>query len=69
MSERSPEEETAIIVGFARQLVGSGSGADPKAEAQAHGWLDASGKPTKDGHELIDSLTEQDGTRSVFRNY
>ncbi len=69
MPDRSPAEETSLIVGFARQLLGSASATDPKEEAAARGWLDAAGLPTEDGRKLIDSLTGQDGTRSVFRNY
>ena len=53
------------LLAFARQ-VGEPL-ADPASVARARNWLDDAGRITVDGMALLRSLTDQEGTRSVFR--
>ncbi|MBK1634482.1 hypothetical protein [Rhodovulum adriaticum] len=52
----SPDDLTMQIVAFTSQC---GHGADPAKAAQARGWIDEAGRPTKDGQALIAALREQ----------
>ena len=53
------------IVGFARHL--DTDDAEPEAAAKDRDWLDAQGRPTEAGHDLVEALIEQDRTRTTFR--
>lgn len=53
------------ILAFAVHL--DSPGGDPRAAAQSRRWLDDRGTPTKDGLALLNALSLQDQTRSVFR--
>lgn len=56
----------ARIVAFAAH-VGRGDGRAPEAIAKRRNWLDASGNPTSEGHDLLTALGDQAATRTVFR--
>jgi hypothetical protein len=58
-------DDTSKILAFARQ-VGEPQ-ADPASVARARNWLDEAGRITADGLALLRSLTDQEGTRTVFR--
>lgn len=58
-------DDISKILAFARQ-VGEPE-ADPASVARARNWLDADGRITADGAALLRSLTDQEGTRTVFR--
>jgi len=53
------------ILAFARQVGEPLS--DPATVARARNWLDEAGRITGDGLALLRSLTDQEGTRTVFR--
>lgn len=53
------------IIAFARQV--GEPGADPSSVARARNWLDEADRITADGVALLRSLTDQEGTRTVFR--
>jgi hypothetical protein len=55
----------ARIIAFARHC--GAAGTDPDATARRRGWLDGAGRPTDEGHALIEALDEQEATRTVFR--
>ncbi len=54
---------TARIVGEKATSAGAAN------YALERGWLDDKGFVTDSGRRVIEALTEQDGTRSVFRNF
>lgn len=56
----------ATILAFAAHLEGPMT--DPMTKALQRDWLDQTGAPTADGIALVSALTDQDGTRTVFRN-
>ncbi|WGH78045.1 hypothetical protein [Jannaschia ovalis] len=60
-----PNEIRDRILAFAANVGGATNA--PEAKARRRGWLDDKGEPTADGRKLIDSLGDQDGTRTVFR--
>lgn len=39
----------------------------PDEAAQGRGWVDAWGRPTEDGRDLIDAMHAQETTRGVYR--
>jgi hypothetical protein len=42
---------------------------DPEVFARQRCWLDERGAPTKEGLEMLRALSDQQGTRSVFRPF
>ncbi|MCU0908783.1 MAG: hypothetical protein MUF73_15410 [Rhodobacteraceae bacterium] len=58
-------DDISKIIAFAAQ-VGEPL-ADPAAVARTRNWLDETGRITADGAALLRSLTDQEGTRTVFR--
>ena len=61
------DNDTHLLAVFASGLAGA-EGADcPLQCAQERGWVDANGVPTPEGRELSRALSDQQGTRSVFR--
>lgn len=66
MADEQPhDEQQALILGFARLMMGKAT--DPLAYARERGWIDDEGEVTRAGHDLIEALSEQAGTRTVFR--
>lgn len=55
------------IIAFAGHLSRSNEYASAFNTACEKSWLDNNGTPTDAGRDLIDALTAQHGTRSVFR--
>ncbi|MEX5729257.1 hypothetical protein Ga0609869_002610 [Rhodovulum iodosum] len=39
----------------------------PDQAARGRGWVDAWGRPTEDGRDLIDAMQDQESTRGVYR--
>lgn len=56
------------ILGFAAQLSTGQDNGDAESIARGRAWLDSVGRPTPEGHWLIESLVEQGSTRSTFRH-
>lgn len=59
------ESDLSRILAFAVH-VGSPD-TPPEETARARGWIDDDGRPTDEGREMLKSLGDQVGTRSVFR--
>jgi hypothetical protein len=61
-------EQTARtqILAFAGH-VGRSDGAEAEEIARRRNWLDAAGRPTGEGLELVEALSDQSQTRTVFR--
>lgn len=57
-----------LILAFENYLSGSGFGLECERAAQLRGWLDHQGRATEAGRHLCQSLADQTGTRTVFRN-
>jgi hypothetical protein len=61
-------DDLSVVLGFTQML--SGGNADEVSRlATDHGWLDASGQLTAAGNQLAHALLQQNGTRTVFRNW
>lgn len=54
------------ILALSRQMTRGGR---PVDHAKRRGWLDESGRPTKEGRKLVDAMGDQSGTRTVFRPF
>lgn len=66
MADEEPQDERqALVLGFARLMMGTAT--DPLGYARERGWIDADGAVTRAGEDLIEALSEQAGTRTVFR--
>ncbi|MEL6227676.1 MAG: hypothetical protein AAGJ29_02375 [Pseudomonadota bacterium] len=65
----SSAQDSNLIIGFALQLTETGGETAARDLATSRGWLNAEGVPTASGQELIQSLTDQRGTRTVFRPF
>ncbi len=63
MSDTSGDR--ARLLGFAQQV--GNPDTPPEDTARTRGWLDASGEITEDGEDVLKSLGDQEGTRTVFR--
>ncbi len=59
------ETDSARILSFAQQVGNTDTPAEETARRR--GWIDAEGNVTDDGRDVLKSLGEQGGTRSVFR--
>lgn len=55
------------LLRFASQLATDQGEASARAVAVDRNWIDASGRVTRDGAQLVEALDGQMGTRSVFR--
>jgi len=58
--------KTAEILAFAAHI-DSDDNRSPDAIAKSRNWLDADGKPTEEGLELVAALEDQEDTRTVLR--
>lgn len=58
----------SVIVSFAGRIIGAAEDERAAAHAADLGWLTPSGDVTADGRRLADALTDQSGSRSVFRH-
>lgn len=56
------------IIFFAAQLVANCSHHDAIDFARQRSWLDRAGNATLEGRALVAALSEQNGTRTTFRN-
>lgn len=54
------------IIAFARHLSSCSEDTSAFDKARDNLWLDHNGAPTDAGRDLVDALTAQRGTRSVF---
>lgn len=61
------DSASTVLAMFAYGLADGGGDGSPLACAQERGWLDADGRPTADGLELANALSDQTGTRSALR--
>ena len=57
---------TASILAFAAHI-GRRDLRSPEAIARRRNWLTEAGEPTPEGRTLVEALTEQGATRTVFR--
>lgn len=55
------------IIAFARHI-GRADDTTPEDRVQRRDWLDADGKPTEAGLDLLAALNDQGTTRTVFRS-
>jgi len=69
MTDTPPDADKAIVISFASQLADARDQATPEDTARSRGWIDDTGAVTAAGRELVASLSDQDQTRSAFRNY
>ncbi|MBI1393684.1 MAG: hypothetical protein GC152_13170 [Alphaproteobacteria bacterium] len=60
------EDPVSTLLRYAAAMYGQADGG-PAEQAQKRGWVDAEGRITKAGSELVEALAEQKGTRSAFR--
>jgi hypothetical protein len=56
------------ILAFSRQFVQEPEEPTSEVVARRRHWLDAEGRPTRQGRELLQELEKQTGTRSIYRN-
>ena len=76
MAESNPAQtpadanpEVTAILGVARTM-GQVSDEDAAiAFAKERGWITAEGEPTATGREIVESLSEQTGTRTAYGNF
>ncbi|MEM9168704.1 MAG: hypothetical protein AAGC56_03540 [Pseudomonadota bacterium] len=68
-ADAARREEHEAIIGFALKLTENKTAAEAQAVAAERGWLDADGAATAAGRELLASLKDQSGTRTVFRSF
>jgi hypothetical protein len=61
------ESVTTLILSFARHLAERDGDENGLVAARRRNWIDAQGRPTQDGAELVCALREQGATRSVLR--
>lgn len=59
------QSDSARILAFATQV--GAPDTPPEDTARTRGWLDDTGALTDEGRDLLKSLDDQSGTRSVFR--
>lgn len=59
------EDPTDKILAFARHVGKEGDA--PETIARNRGWIDAAGRPTDEGHELLRALDEQKAQDAVYR--
>jgi glutamate synthase domain-containing protein 2 len=65
MTETEQDARTRILA-FAGH-VGRDGGTGAEDVARRRNWLDAAGRPTEEGLELVEALSDQSRTRTVFR--
>jgi len=59
------EDPTDKILAFARHV---GRDGDPPDDiARARGWIDEAGRPTEEGHKLLQAIEEQKADDAVYR--
>ena len=67
MEQDMKHEATNLLTIFAHSLAEGTSASSPLQMARERGWIDGRGNLTPEGLALSEALSEQSGTRSVFR--
>ncbi len=66
MTETEQDARTRILA-FAGHFGRGDGGTAAEDVARRRNWLDAAGRPTEEGLELVEALSDQSRTRTVFR--